>query len=217
MACNHKFIEYLNLTRLDFEPTTLIVGTFNPAWPEGNNAEWFYGRTHDANGNRNNNFWDVLPRLFEDELTLINDGPLEWKQFCSRKQIAITDLINSIEDANPENSEHVQLMGGFADHVIAEEFEEHVFVNIILLLQNYTTINKVFITNGVNGAFWNNVWNPIRQYCNLNNIICQKLLTPSKNARFSMFAYNADNPNTQYGMNTLNDYILMRWNEVWNQ
>jgi len=46
MACNHKFIEYLNLENLDFEPTTLIVGTFNPEWPAGNQAEWFYGRTH---------------------------------------------------------------------------------------------------------------------------------------------------------------------------
>lgn len=29
MACTHKFHQYLNLNNLDFEPTTLIVGTFN--------------------------------------------------------------------------------------------------------------------------------------------------------------------------------------------
>lgn len=53
MPCNHKFQEDLNLERLDFKPTTLIVGTFNPEWPDGNQAQWFYGRTHDQNGNRN--------------------------------------------------------------------------------------------------------------------------------------------------------------------
>jgi len=41
MPCFHKFLNYLNLETLDFEPTTLIVGTFNPEWPIGNNAMWF--------------------------------------------------------------------------------------------------------------------------------------------------------------------------------
>jgi len=57
MACNHKFKKYLKLEKLDFIPETLIVGTFNPAWPAGNYAEWFYGRTS------NNYFWEVLPNL----------------------------------------------------------------------------------------------------------------------------------------------------------
>jgi hypothetical protein len=33
MACNHKFKSFLRLEKLDFKPETLIVGTFNPAWP----------------------------------------------------------------------------------------------------------------------------------------------------------------------------------------
>ena len=41
MPCNHKFIEDLNLENLDFQPTTLIVGTFNPSWPENNQAQCF--------------------------------------------------------------------------------------------------------------------------------------------------------------------------------
>lgn len=216
MPCNHKFSEYLNLEMLDFEPTTLIVGTFNPQWPADNNAEWFYGRTHNAHGTQNNNFWDVLPRLFIDEHTLIDVEPAEWKSFCSRKKIAITDLISSIEDADQENPEHVNFMRGYADNVIAAEFEEHVFVDIILLLQNNPTIRNVYITNGVNGAFWNNIWNPVINYCNQNIIICRKLLTPSRNARFSLFAHNRNNPNNQYSMDNLNDYILMKWMQVWN-
>jgi hypothetical protein len=38
MACIHKFKNFLRLEKLDFKPETLIVSTFNPAWPEGNYA-----------------------------------------------------------------------------------------------------------------------------------------------------------------------------------
>jgi hypothetical protein len=216
MPCEHKFINDLNLNGLNFEPTTLIIGTFNPSWPAGNMATWFYGRTHDVHGNQNNSFWDVLPRLFPNEPSLINAEPAEWKQFCARQKIAITDLITCISDADENNPENLKSMKGYADNVIAEEFHEHTFTNIIQILQNRPTINRVYITNGVNGGFWNNLWTPIAQYCNQNNIICDKLLTPSKNARFSMFPYNRNNPDNQYTMATLNDYILMKWQEVWD-
>lgn len=39
MPCNHKFLEFLNLEKLDFTPTTLIVGTFNPEWPDTNQGK----------------------------------------------------------------------------------------------------------------------------------------------------------------------------------
>lgn len=39
MPCPHKFQEDLNLDKIDFKPETLIQGTFNPTWPEGNYAE----------------------------------------------------------------------------------------------------------------------------------------------------------------------------------
>lgn len=78
------------------------------------------------------------------------------------------------------------------------------------------SIKKVYITNGVNGAFWTDLWNPIVAYCQENNIISRKLLTPSKNARFSMFAWNRQNQQNQYNMQNLNDFILMRWEQVFN-
>ena len=96
MPCHHKFQNHLDITNIDFEPTTLIVGTFNPSWPATNNSEWFYGRT------AKNYFWDVLPRLYGEE-SLINAGAKEWTQFCRDKHIAITDLISSIDDAEPDN------------------------------------------------------------------------------------------------------------------
>lgn len=66
MPCQHKFLNDLDLSyvrELGYTPTTLIVGTFNPAWPE-HPAPWFYGRTHDAHGNPSNRFWHVLPELY---------------------------------------------------------------------------------------------------------------------------------------------------------
>jgi hypothetical protein len=79
MPCPHKFQKCLNLDKLDFAPETLIVGTFNPAWPEDNYAEWFYGRTG------NNYFWDVLA---ESSISLIMNlyeprglTHVDWKTF----------------------------------------------------------------------------------------------------------------------------------------
>lgn len=97
MACKHKFYNDLNPI-LDFEPETLIVGTFNPEFPSTNKAEWFYGRIK-------NNFWYVLPKVYGDE-SLRGKSPKEWKQFCKKRKIIITDLIASIDDADRTNEEH---------------------------------------------------------------------------------------------------------------
>lgn len=215
MPCNHKFIEDLNLENLNFEPKTLIVGTFNPEWPNGNQAEWFYGRTHNQHGNVNNNFWDVLPKLYDEE-SLLNATPVEWKAFCKKHKIALTDLITSIDDADEHNLVHQNLLGGYADNVIANNFNEHTFTDIVGLLQNNPCIENVFLTRG-NDAFWNAQWNPISLYCNINDKCCKKLLTPSKNARFSMFAHNNQNPNDEYNMANLNDFILMKWQNELHQ
>jgi hypothetical protein len=118
MPCPHKFQEYLKLEKLDFLPETLIVDTFNPAWPEGNYAEWFYGRV------RNNYFWDVLPRMFDPELNLRQKGihASEWKLFCNQRRIAVTDLIYSIEDADSQNSDHREAFKYYSDAFICRDF-----------------------------------------------------------------------------------------------
>ncbi|WP_207534897.1 hypothetical protein [Desertivirga arenae] len=215
MPCNHKFQADLILNRLSFIPTTLIIGTFNPSWPETNNASWFYGRTHDDHGNRNNSFWDVLPRLY-GEPSLIDADTSDWKNFCIRNQIAITDLITSIIDADEGNELHAKFLGGYADNVIAEKFEHHLITDIIQILQNNQTLTNIYITNGVNGSFWTKIWRPIEKYCDLHGKRCNTLLTPSKNARFSMFSYNRDNMNSNFTMANLNDFILMKWQEQWH-
>ena len=212
MSCNHKFIDDLNLERVDFEPTTLIVGTFHPEWP-ANNIEWFYGQTVDANGNRSNNFWDVLPRVYGNT-SLIDASPVEWKQFCRDKKIAITNLISSVDDADPANPEHIKILTGADDKAIAWHFDDFVFVNIPRVLRTHPTITNVYLTRGITEVFWRHLWNPVMQYCSLNNIRERKLLPPSGHSLYQHEAYNSENP--QNPIARLEDYILMRWQEEWH-
>jgi len=196
----------LNLENLDFQPTTLIVGTFNPTWPENNQAQWFYGRT------QNNYFWDVLPRLYGEQ-SLLNANPDEWKQFCSRHKIAITDLISCIGDANrPEND---AAMGGYSDERIANDFHEHNFVNIVALLEDHPTIKNVYLTRGNAPTFWARLWRPIRRYCNLQKLHENTLLTPSGYAFYQHGRYNNTNPDQQ--IPNLGDFILRSWQQKWHQ
>ena len=207
MSCQHKFYKDLNLERLNFEPVTLIVGTFNPEWPVENPAEWFYGRAKDTC------FWDVLPRLY-GEPSLINASLAEWKQFCHNKQIALTDLISSIDDADPNNPEHNKMLGGFSDNAIIHNFEDLNYVNIVQLLQRHPTIKNVYITRSITEAFWRHLWNPVMHYCSLNSIHERKLINPSGEASYQHQAYNKDNPADTIPL--LEDYILKRWQQEWH-
>jgi hypothetical protein len=212
MPCNHKFKSDLDLERIDFKPTTLVVGTFIPEWP-ANTAEWFYGRTRDADGNRINNFWDILPRIY-NEPGLIDATPHEWKMFCNRNQVAITDLISSIDDAHTGDPGHNKILAGNADDAIVYHFDDFVFVNIVQLLKRYPSIRNVYLTRGVTEVFWRHVWNPVMQYCNTNHIHERRLITPFGNTLYQHDAYNNDNPGNRIPL--LEDYLLMRWKKEWH-
>jgi hypothetical protein len=75
MSCHHRFLGLHNPNSLlpNWEFDILIIGTFNPKWnfSNGQNAEYFYGRT------RNNYFWDVLPMVFEKD-GLRNENVKKW-------------------------------------------------------------------------------------------------------------------------------------------
>jgi len=198
MPCTHKFADYLNLNGLDFEPTTLIIGTFNPGWVEiNNNADWFYGRT------RNNYFWDVLPRIYEG-VNLRQQNSQHWKEFCSRNSIALTDLLFSIDDADVNNPAHLESISNYKDSDIATNFHQFTPVNVLAILQNNPTINRVYLTRQLGSDFWDNYWNIIVQYCQNHNITTQELLTPSANARFQMNG------------GQLRDFIYNSWLPVWH-
>jgi hypothetical protein len=200
MACIHKFASDLNLERIDFEPATLIIGTFNPGWDNLDNyAPWFYGRTH------NNYFWDVLPRLYEN-INLRQAPHTEWKAFCSRNQVALTDLLYSIDDADSNNEAHVRHLKNYRDDAIARYFQHLTEVNIRAILENHPTITHVYLTRHASGL-WQQKWLPIAQWCHKNSITAQTLLTPSGSARFQM-QKNVDS--------SLRDFIFKQWQHKWH-
>lgn len=208
MACKHKFSSDLDLKNLDFSPTTLIVGTFNPEWPTSNTAEWFYGYTED------NYLWDILPRVYGEE-SLINATPLPWKQFCHDKQIAFTDLIRSVDDADPDSKKHNNMLGGMNDNALVYNFDDFEFVNIVQLLKTHPSIKNVYITRGVTEAFWKYLWNPVTHYCHHNGIRERQLLTPTIGQASDYHTlYNEQHPDKQ--ITRLEDYLLMRWKEDWH-
>lgn len=214
MACRHKFHDELRLEHLDYEPTTLIVGTFNPEWPEGNSAQWFYGRTHDEHGKQNNNFWEVLPRLY-GQSSLINEGPDQWKEFCKSHAIAITDLISEINDADESNPIHRSILRSYGDKEIAERFSRQVPVDIVGILKSNTSIQHVYLTRSAYGTLWGRLWTPVRKYARSNqNLRVQPVITPSGYAYFQHGRWNRENPDNQ--IERLADFILMRWRDVWH-
>jgi hypothetical protein len=200
MACDHKFKEYLYVEKLDFEPTTLIVGTFNPAWPESNYADWFYGRVS------NNYFWDILPKMYDHEL-LRNRSHREWKSFCKQNKIAITDLVSCIEDADIANSGHGKVLGGYADSSIASRFKQQKSTGIVELLEANPTINNVYLTTTTSAGLWYNLWSTVSGFCKLNNKYCRQLMTPSKGARFFM---------TKASGIKMPEFIYNDWKGKWN-
>jgi hypothetical protein len=212
MPCPHKFRDELDLLHLDYEPETLIVGTFNPAWPAENTAQWFYGRTHDAYRHQSNNFWEVLPRVYGEE-SLINAGPVAWKAFCRRHRVAITDLIAGIVDADEGNAEHVDWLSGFSDQHIAASFAEHEFVDIPAILRRYPAIQNIYLTRGAWG-FWKKRWAPVQAVAMQEGKYARTFLTPSDWARIQHRVYNRKNPGLAIA--TLPDFIGMRWKAAWH-
>lgn len=198
MSCVHKFQKYLNLDGVDFKPQVLIVGTFNPAWPATNDAGWFYGRT------KNNCFWDVLPRLY-NEKSLRDAEPKDWKLFCERHAVAITDLISSIEDADENNAEHLEWLGGYSDKNIEQRFRVHQFTDVVGLIEKYDSISRVFLTRRNDQGLWKKAWKPIRDICEIKGVWQSTLLTPSRYACL----------HKPKEFRKVEDYILSRWHESW--
>ncbi len=201
MTCVHKFSGDLTLENLHFQPTTLIVGTFNPGWDNlSNYAEWFYGRT------RNNYFWEVLPRLY-GETSLRQATPSEWKTFCKKHRIALTDLISAIDDAYYDNAAHIEYLKNYRDDLITRHFKRFTLVNIPNLIAKQPTITQVYLTRSINDRFWQRLWQPVADYSQNHGIKTQTLLTPSGGARFQI-PKSANKP--------LSDFIFEQWRENWH-
>jgi len=201
MPCTHKFVHDLYLENIDFQTTTLIIGTFNPAWENlGNAAEWFYGRT------RNNYFWEVLPRLY-GEHSLRLALPCDWKTFCKTHRIALTDLIASIDDADPTNPDHIDYLKNYRDDLLAKHFKEFRFVKLPDLVGQHPTITQVYLTRSISGPYWRRLWQPFDDYCKKHEIKAKTLLTPSGGARFQI-SKDEDI--------SLGDFIFQQWQAKWH-
>lgn len=204
MPCFHKFERYLTLESLDFQPTTLIIGTFSPALPT-NSAHWFYGRT------QHNYFWEVLPQLYNSP-SLLNESPKHWQHFCREQRIAITDMIRAVADADVENPEHLAILSRYNDAELTQQFFDFDTVNLVRLLRTHPTICNVYITRTPD-TFWKQMLYPLKKYCDTFDIRVQPLLTPSGYAYFQKSKYQQQHPQPQLN---LAEYILMRWQEVWH-
>jgi hypothetical protein len=207
MQCRHKFQIYLNLERLDFEPSVLIVGTFNPAWPDNNSADWFYGRVH------NNYLWDVLPRLFHHDSNLRRLGPSQWKSFCSANRIALTDLISSIDDADIENIRHQEVLSTYLDTSIAKYFTKFTFTQITALLRKNPSIKNIYLTRQKGLPLFDNQWKLVEEYATQNSLHVKNLLTPSASARFQIQDYKLANPTDR---TPLRNFIYESWKKEWH-
>jgi len=156
---------------------------------------------------------NTQPRLYGVE-SLINGTPEEWKAFCKKHKIALTDLIRIIDDANEDNLEHHQLLRGYADNVIANDFNVYTFTDIVGLLQNHPKIENVYLTRGTGETFWRRLWRPVVQYSNHHNKYERKLLTPSRYAFYQHGRHNNQYPNDIIPL--LNDFIFIKWENEWH-
>ena len=205
MPCDHKFIQDLDLSRLQFSPTTLIIGTFNPNLPD-NHAKWFYGRV------KKNYFWEVLPKIYT-EPSLRNEPIFKWKLFCKKHGIAITDIIYSVQDADLTNPDHLKLMKSYRDSDLAKFFHHFELVDLVHLLQQHTSIQSVYVTRSINDSFWKKKLLKVIDYCHAYNISFQPLLTPSG---FAYLQQAKHNHNNSQPILELSDFIFMRWRNVWH-
>lgn len=217
MPCEHKFIQDLDLSyveHLGYKPKTLIIGTFNPAWPEGNNAPWFYGRTHDAHAKPSNRFWHVLPVLY-GHAPLMNAGPDEWKDFCKDNGIAITDMIRCIKDAHEHHPEHRRILASCSDKGVELGFHDHDANPLAPLLVRFPTIQHVYITRTTTYAgLWQDLSQELRDACQSPNRTYSDLLTPSPYAIKQIGRWNRVHPHDQ--ANTIEDLLVKRWKQVWH-
>ena len=177
MACKHKFINDLQLQYVDWKPKTLFIGTFNPSWKEceNNYADWFYGRVS------KNEFWCILPKIHINQ-SLINGNRKIWIDFCRKNQIAITDIIKSVPNANSEIEAHQKAICKFKDNDLANfEFEIN---NIPNILEKNKSIKQICITRKTLPPFWENCFQELIEYVhNHPEITLRFLRSPSRGAR----------------------------------
>lgn len=186
-VCLHKFYNDLKLEYVNWEVRTLFIGTFNPICCPNNQAEWFYGRTI------NNMFWDTIGLFYENNDQLGQNGdPFEWKEFCKRNKLAVTDLIFSIEMFDFKDQTELDNLCDFSDKKLENYLHNgHFQSNFVeVLIENSPKLKSlkcVYLTRSTVNYPWNLLWNPISHACQERGINYSKLLTPGG---YNYFQFN---------------------------
>ena len=179
MPCSHKFIDEENELLPQWNSSTLIIGTFNPQneFCPNNVAGFYYQRPR-------NYFWRVLP-LIAGENSIENNNTAEQLDFLHKHKIGITDILVSINDAEENNEEHINLISTVKDNDI-ELFNEFTW--------NTQNIIQYIIENNCSHIYFTRLGNPdamvnfnsfehqmriIEDYCNENNIYTNRLHSPT--------------------------------------
>ncbi|MBK8329294.1 MAG: hypothetical protein IPL09_07455 [Bacteroidetes bacterium] len=190
MPCTHKFYrhpfhkngEYGLFPNWKYK--TLIIGTFNPedTWMATNSALYFYGRPR-------NYFGKVLPCF-----TVANPNPdpainrlniNAQRTFLKSNAIGITDLLIRIIDADITRTDHRQWINSFKDADLQRfTIFEWNTERIIEQVQEEQVTHVYFTRLGTPNAnvainSFEHQMRIIEKYCNENNIINERLYTPS--------------------------------------
>lgn len=201
--CPHKFSHDLGLEYVDWEVNTLFIGTFNPGCCKNNKANWFYGRTD------KNMFWDTLGLFYENNAVLGQNGNIDlWKAFCKRNKIAVTDLIESIDEVDMSSEEDQKnLCKNFSDkklelYLNTGQYSSNYVENLILNSPKLSNLKCVYLTRATTDHPWNQLWNPINTVCLERGINVQRLLTPGG---FNYFQFN------QVNFPRISENLLQLW------
>ena len=146
MACKHRFLGYHAEGSLlpDWPVAYLFIGTFNPGWDfdKGEHAPYFYGRT------RNNYFWDLLPMLWGQ--SPLRQAPVSrWLAFLQAQRIGLTDMITSIQDADPHNPLHVRWLQDRSDSNLVRfrQLTYHTAAIKQYMAIHHAHLKGIFVTN----------------------------------------------------------------------
>jgi hypothetical protein len=204
MTCKHNFYTDLDLGYAYYNPEILIVGTFNPAWPNANYSKWFYDRT-DANY-----FWDVLPRMLEGK-SLLTENPSEWKAFCKRNKIAITDLIKEVTTFNQKNERDKAILATYGDSELLKYQEHFKYNSIADLKTKYPSIKHILFTRKLDSN-WKDFWMKygINNYSEIN-----EFYTPSRYASYATSKWRKENGYDKPISNP--DFIIGKWNPIFKK
>lgn len=172
MGCKHRFYNELIP---DWEIEHLFVGTFNPEWDKesGNNAKYFYER-------KSNNFWCILPEIFNQHLKFDDmNNKEELKSFLRKNRIGCTDLIKEVINADVSDSKAKSEILSFQDKYLDTYDLIDNLEGIREIIKRNQNIKGIYLTRstlvkGKTSSLWSELKNEFG-----NRIHFEQLITPS--------------------------------------